>query len=1053
MTDRPDPDRDRGPADPGADDEPAALRRRMAHLEEELQAANATIRRLTTLSQETASELADARRQLGFIQRNPVLRRGVELARRGRRAVRAARRRIVDVPALPMRLAGAVVRRLRRWRQEEALRATPEAEQRLATAIRDLDPGSPVTGGPLVSIVMLNRDGLRHLRRIMPALETTLYRDIELIVVDNASTDGSIAFLEGFRPRFPLRIVRNRRNRSFSDANNQGLAEARGELILLLNNDVEPVTGHWLGHLVETLQSRSAVAVGARLVFPRSHGGPRGGTRFGDLTLQHRGVAFEREEGIAFPRPLGGGENPLSPPATGVEEVPALTAACFLIRRRDLDAVGGFASGYDYGIEDMDLCVRLRERGGRLIYDGRSALWHHESATRARAARERAQRRVASNRRTFIDRWAPRLTREVLLDALEGSKRWTGRPFHVGIGITRDDPDAGYGDWHTGHELGDALAALGWQVTYLERFKERWLAPDPSIDVIISLLDAYDIRALSRQFITVAWTRNWGDRWVSRPWFDDYDLVFASSDSLCEVVRSSSSKVARKLPIASNPVRFRPVEPDPARACDVLFVGNYWGKERGVVQALPALAADGLSVHVYGKGWDEVPGFADLHRGYLSYDDIPAAYASARVVVDDTATPTKPYGSVNSRVFDALAAGAVVVSDNEIGVRELFGDDLPTWSDARSLREVVRTVIDDPAAARLRAERAHRRVLAAHTYAHRAADLREALAGWVSARRFGIRIGPPSWEVAGQWGDLHFARAIQRQLERAGHPTRVHVLPDWDAEVAATDDVTLHLFGLRVPRNRPAQVNLLWQISHPDLATPELYGSYDVAFVASDRFARRMASQTDRPVIALHQATDPERFTVAPTGPTHEILFVGNTRGVRRKAIDDLLPTSHDVAVYGKGWSDELVDPSLVRGESIPNRDLNRYYGSAAIVLNDHWPDMRAEGFISNRIYDVLAAGGFVITDDVEGIEAEFDGAVPTYDGPEELRELVDRCLADPEERRRRVERGRRAVLERHTFAHRVQTILQTAGPLLAARPPRIEGVPAVADGPLEMEG
>jgi O-antigen biosynthesis protein len=1017
----------------------AELLRRIAQLEQDLETANATIAHLSTVRQETARELADLNRQLGFIRRTPLIWGTIQLARRVRQKVRTARARVGSIPALPSRIVGSLAVRLAGRRRDWRLRATEEAEHRLGVAIREADPGSSVTGGPLVSIIMLNRNGERHLRRIVPALEATRYRDIELIVVDNGSTDGSVALLNHLQPRFPVRIVRNRRNRSFSDANNQGLAHARGELILLLNNDVEPITDHWLGHLVETLESGKATAVGARLIYPRHHGGPRGGAHYADLTLQHRGVTFARENGIAFPRPLGSGEDPRSAVAVAIAEVPALTAACFLLRRQDLEAVGGFAVGYDYGLEDIDLCIRLRERGGRLVYDGRVALWHHESATRARVRRDLARKRVQGNRQTFIDRWAPRLTREVLLDALHGSRRWTERPVHVGIGITKDDPDAGYGDWHTGHELGDALAALGWQVTYLERYKDRWLQPDPSIDVVISLLDAYDIRALPRTFITVAWIRNWGDRWVERPWFDDYDLVFTSSDVLGDVVRSRSGKVPRRLPIASNPSRFRPMEAAAELACDVLFVGNHWGQERGVVRALPELAAAGLTVHVYGKGWEQVPGMAELHRGYLAYDDIPAAYAGARVVVDDTATPTKPYGSVNSRVFDALAAGAVVVTDNEIGARELFGDDLPTWSDAATLRAAVHAALDDPGAARARAQRLRERVLAGHTYALRAESVRDALIDWASARRFGIRIGPPSWEVAGQWGDLHFARAVQRRLERAGHPTRVHLLPDWDSEVAARDDATLHVFGLRTARNRSGQVNLLWQISHPDLASPELYAAYDATFAASSRFARRVAALADRPVIPLHQATDPERFHVAPTGPAHELLFVGNTRGVRRKVIQDLLPTTHNLAVYGKGWTPDLVGPAAVRGELIPNEDLHRYYGAAGIVLNDHWQDMRAEGFISNRIYDVLASGGFVISDHVEGIEEEFDDAVPTYDRPEELRDLVDRYLADPEERRRRAERGRRAVLERHTFEQRVSVILDVAGPLLAARPARID--------------
>jgi spore maturation protein CgeB len=157
-------------------------------------------------------------------------------------------------------------------------------------------------------------------------------------------------------------------------------------------------------------------------------------------------------------------------------------------------------------------------------------------------------------------------------------------------------------------------------------------------------------------------------------------------------------------------------------------------------------------------------------------------------------------------------------------------------------------------------------------------------------------------------------------------------------------------------------VNLLWHISHPDLVSPALYDRYDRVFVASDAFAAQMAPRASVPVTALHQATDPERFKPDPTGPRHELLFVANSRSVRRRIVDDLAGTKHDLAVYGRNWRPDLIDPRYVKGEGIPNADLARYYSSAAIVLNDHWEDMRAEGFISNRIYDALACGAFVIS-------------------------------------------------------------------------------------------
>ena len=176
-----------------------------------------------------------------------------------------------------------------------------------------------------------------------------------------------------------------------------------------------------------------------------------------------------------------------------------------------------------------------------------------------------------------------------------------------------------------------------------------------------------------------------------------------------------------------------------------------------------------------------------------------------------------------------------------------------------------------------------------------------------------------------------------------------------------------------------------------------------------------------------------------PTRRSSDLLFVGNSRRSRRAIVDDLSPVIHDLAVYGKGWTSDLIDPLHVRGELIPNEQLHRYYASARIVLNDHWPDMRAQGFLSNRLYDALASGAFVISDAVVGIEQEFDDAVVTYTEPDELRRLADQYLADGAARRAKAERGRRAVLGRHTFAHRVDRMLEVVAEVEPLRPHGIE--------------
>ena len=94
--------------------------------------------------------------------------------------------------------------------------------------------------------------------------------------------------------------------------------------------------------------------------------------------------------------------------------------------------VGGFGSAYDYGLEDVDLCLNLRAAGGRLVYDGRAALWHHELATRtADPAPEAVTRRPGIARRTSTD-WGPRIFRDALLDALRVATEFPDAPIPRG---------------------------------------------------------------------------------------------------------------------------------------------------------------------------------------------------------------------------------------------------------------------------------------------------------------------------------------------------------------------------------------------------------------------------------------------------------------------------------------------------------------------------------------------------------------------------------------------------------------------------------------------
>jgi len=297
-----------------------------------------------------------------------------------------------------------------------------------------------------------------------------------------------------------------------------------------------------------------------------------------------------------------------------------------------------------------------------------------------------------------------------------------------------------------------------------------------------------------------------------------------------------------------------------------------------------------------------------------------------------------------------------------------------------------------------------------------------------------IHIAAPTAAAGASWGDTPFAEALRSAFEARGWVGTIHTQDDWESPTSAGADVALHLFGVRVPPVLPGQVSLLWVISHPDRLTARRCETYDAVFVASDSFRDDLAERIATPVHVLHQATDPDRFFPDRTGPHHELLFVGGSRKGRRPIVEAASRTGHDLAVYGGNWTPDLLDPRHLRGEWIANDELRRYYSSADIVLNDTWRDMREEGFISNRVFDALACGAFVLSDRVPGMDETFDRSVATYEREDEIAAIIEDALTHPAERRARAELGRAAVLGRHTFAHRVDTIVATLNGLLDHR-------------------
>ena len=243
------------------------------------------------------------------------------------------------------------------------------------------------TQQPLVSVVIPVFNKCELTAQCLDAIHKEGARaPFEVIVVDDASSDETPRLLAACT-NF-VRAIRNPTNQGFARGCNRGAVEAKGKHILFLNNDTIPLQG-WLDGLAEELEKHpEVVAAGSKLLYP-------------DGSVQHAGVVFGRETRSPYhPNRLLSGNDPR---VSKRREMQAVTAACFMIRSQWFSDCGQFSEKFQTGYEDLDLCLTIRKKGGRIVYQPKSVLFHLESQTPGRMQHESA------NRTLFFERWSSQL--------------------------------------------------------------------------------------------------------------------------------------------------------------------------------------------------------------------------------------------------------------------------------------------------------------------------------------------------------------------------------------------------------------------------------------------------------------------------------------------------------------------------------------------------------------------------------------------------------------------------------------------------------------------
>ncbi|MEO5342832.1 MAG: glycosyltransferase [Gammaproteobacteria bacterium SHHR-1] len=249
---------------------------------------------------------------------------------------------------------------------------------------------------PKVTILIPTRNGLEITKRCIESiLDKTTYPNYDITLIDNGSDDEEcLAWLAEINCHAQVRVSRDDRPFNYSALNNAAAREADGELLVLLNNDMEVITPGWLNELASHALRPDVGAVGAMLYFPND-------------TIQHAGIVlgiggWAGHSHKGFPRNHPGYVGRLSL----ASEFSAVTGACLVTRRALFNELGGLnETELAVACNDVDYCLRLRKAGYRVVFTPFAELYHHESVTRGYEDTPEKQARFARELAYMRERW------------------------------------------------------------------------------------------------------------------------------------------------------------------------------------------------------------------------------------------------------------------------------------------------------------------------------------------------------------------------------------------------------------------------------------------------------------------------------------------------------------------------------------------------------------------------------------------------------------------------------------------------------------------------
>ena len=257
-----------------------------------------------------------------------------------------------------------------------------------------------VQGNPMVSIIIPNKDHTDDLELCLFSMSRkSTYRNYEVLIVENNSEkEETFEYYKKLPERYPkVRVLTWEKEFNYSAINNFAAEEAQGEYLLFLNNDVEILTPDWIEEMLQNCQQENVAAVGAKLYYP-------------DDMIQHAGVVLglggiaghimcraSREDPGYFGRMIS------------VQEISAVTAACMMVKKSEFDSVKGFDETFQVAFNDIDLCMKFRAAGKKIVFTPYAELYHYESKSRGLEDTPEKQFRFDKEVKRFQEKWAQQL--------------------------------------------------------------------------------------------------------------------------------------------------------------------------------------------------------------------------------------------------------------------------------------------------------------------------------------------------------------------------------------------------------------------------------------------------------------------------------------------------------------------------------------------------------------------------------------------------------------------------------------------------------------------